>query len=210
MCTRYCMEKGSTLLAPIINTALRSPLARRFQIDLSKPMVTEGEIYPTDVAPVIAPDKNGKRAIFPMKWGFTVNIEGRAKPVVNARIETAHSKALFKDAWTRHRCIIPASWYIEWEHFKDDKGKITTGDKYIIQPNGDVITWMCGLYRIEDGLPVFTILTKEPPSSLIKIHDRMPMILSEDKIDAWIDPSSDPASFIPLALTDMYTEKQSD
>lgn len=176
-------------------------------MEMSKPMVTEGEVRPTDVAPVIAPGKDGKRAVFPMKWGFTVQIEGKTKPVVNARVETASTKALFKDAWARHRCIIPASWYIEWEHFKDDKGKVTTGDKYVIQPDGDVITWLCGLYRIEDGFPVFAILTREPSEELTKIHDRMPVILTEDKIDEWINPDSDPNSLLPYALTDMVFEK---
>ena len=201
------MEKGSTLLAPIIDKALATKLARRFQMEMSKPMVTEGEVRPTDVAPVIAPGKDGKRAVFPMKWGFTVQIEGKTKPVVNARVETASTKALFKDAWARHRCIIPASWYIEWEHFKDDKGKVTTGDKYVIQPDGDVITWLCGLYRIEDGFPVFAILTREPSEELAKIHDRMPVILTEDKIDEWINPDSDPNDLLPYVLTDMVFEK---
>ena len=210
MCTRYCMEKGSTLLAPIIDKALASKLAKKFQLDMSKPMITEGEVRPTDVAPVIAPGKDGKRAVFPMKWGFSVQIEGKTKPVINARIETASAKALFKEAWARHRCVIPASWYIEWEHHKDSNGRITTGDRYVIQPNGDVITWLCGLYRIENGFPVFVILTREPTPELARIHDRMPVILPEDKIDGWIDPASDPTDCISFAISDMYAEISED
>ncbi len=109
MYTRYCMEKGSFLLAPIIDKALNTKLARRFQLEMSKSVVTEGEVRPADIAPVIAPGKDGKRAVFPMKWGFTVYTEGRAKPVVNARVETASTKPLFREAWAKHRCIIPAS-----------------------------------------------------------------------------------------------------
>ncbi len=201
------MEKGSTLLAPIIDKALASPLARRYQIDKSKPMVTEGEVRPTDVAPVIAPGKDGKRSVFPMKWGFTIQVEGKSKPVVNARVETAASNGLFKEAWARHRCIIPASWYIEWEHYKDDKGRVVTGSRYTIQPEGDVIAWLCGLYRIEDGLPVFTILTREPAGKIAAIHDRMPMILPEDRIDEWICPDSNPEDFMSYSLTEMYAER---
>ncbi|MCR4616650.1 MAG: hypothetical protein K5669_00515 [Lachnospiraceae bacterium] len=29
---------------------------------------TIGDIKPTDVAPVIAPNSKGKRAVYPMKW----------------------------------------------------------------------------------------------------------------------------------------------
>lgn len=201
------MEKGSTLLAPIIKTALETKLAGRFQIEYSKPMVTEGEVRPTDVAPVIAPGKDGKRAVFPMKWGFSVQIDGKLKPVVNARVETASEKELFKEAWLRHRCIIPASWYIEWEHTKDPNGKTTTGDKYVIQSDGDVMTWMCGLYRIVDGFPEFVVLTRTPVGELAKIHDRMPVILPEDRIDEWIDPFADPDALLSHTLTDMIAEK---
>ena len=201
------MEKGSTLLAPIIKSALETKLAARFQIEFSKPMVTEGEVRPTDVAPVIAPGKDGKRAVFPMKWGFTVQIDGKLKPVVNARVETAAEKELFKEAWRRHRCIIPASWYIEWEHNKDPNGKTTTGDKYVIQPDGDVMTWLCGLYRIADGFPEFVILTRTPVGEIAKIHDRMPVILPEDRIDEWIDPFADPSALLEHTLTDMIAEK---
>ncbi len=35
----------------------------------------------------------------------------------------------------------------------------------------------------------------------------MPVILSEDKIDEWINPESDPESLIPYALTNMIAEK---
>ncbi len=206
MCTRYHIEKDDPTLASIIEKALNSPLAKRFQIDLSKPMITEGEVHPTDVAPVIAPAKDGKKAVFPMKWGFTVQIEGRDKPVVNARIETAPKKDLFREAWLRHRCIIPASWYIEWKHTENTIEKVSDKEKYVIQPKNDLITWMCGLYRIENGVPVFTILTKEPTPELAQIHDRMPFILPEDRIEEWIKPDNKPENLIPYSMTNMYAE----
>ena len=104
-------------------------------------------------------------------------------------------------------CIIPAAYYYEWEHFKSPDGKVKTGDKYAIQPTGCTVTWLCGLYRIEEGYPVFVILTKEPTIELGKIHDRMPMMLPKDKIEDWINPSKNPEELIPYALLDMVTEK---
>lgn len=49
--------------------------------------------------------------------------------------------------------------YFEWEHISLSNGKTKTGNKYLIQPKGSSMTWLCGLYRIEDRLPVFVILT---------------------------------------------------
>jgi putative SOS response-associated peptidase YedK len=69
------------------------------------------------------------------------------------------------------------------------------------------VTWLCGLYRIEEGYPVFVVLTKDPTKELSKIHDRMPLILPTDKIDDWISPSSDPEEIIRFALEDMVIEK---
>ncbi len=129
------------------------------------------------------------------------------RSIFNARLETASEKTTFKDAWQSHRCIIPAYYYFEWEHFKSSNGKIKTGDKYAIQPTGSSATWLCGLYRIEEGYPVFVILTKEPTTEIAKIHDRMPLILPKEKINEWINPSSNPVDLIQFALSDMITEK---
>ena len=207
MCTRYFMDRDETVISSIIDTALATKLARKFQIELSRPMVTSGEVHPTDVAPVLAPNGRGERAVYPMKWGFTITVEGKQKPVVNARIETASAKPLFSDAWAKHRCVVPASWYFEWEHPKDDSIGSKKGNKYVIQPRGKSVTWLCGLYRMENGYPVFAIITKPPTEELSRIHDRMPLILPEDKIDDWISPDKNPDTLIGYALTDMIAEK---
>ena len=85
-------------------------------------------------------------------------------------------------------------------------GKTKVGRKYLIQPAGASITYLCGLYRFEDELPVFTILTREPDEELRQIHDRMPLILPGDRIDRWINVSSDPKELLSSTLTDMVFE----
>ena len=137
-----------------------------------------------------------------MKWGFT----GRTL-LMNARTETASTKATFKDAWASHRCTVPASWYFEWEHIKGNDGKKRTGDKYLIQPKGSPMTWLCGLYRIENGMPVFVILTREPGEEIRFIHDRMPLILPGGYVDGWIRPDAKPEDLVESAITEMVFEK---
>ena len=63
------------------------------------------------------------------------------------------------------------------------------------------------LYRIEEGFPVFTVLTREPSAELRRIHDRMPLILPKEKIDAWVRPDTKPETLLTYALTDMIFEK---
>ena len=199
MCCRYWMEE-SPELRPIVEEMNRSPLVRRWQKTTG--IITSGEVRPTDVVPVIAPNKNGIRTVYPMKWGFS----GRSL-LMNARSETAAVKPMFKDAWRRNRCIVPASWYFEWEHLRGNDGKMHTGDKYMIQPKDAAMTWLCGLYRIEEGLPVFVVLTREPGEEIQFIHDRMPLIMPEHLVNEWIWPDAKPEELLPGALTEMIFEK---
>ena len=203
MCTRYYIEAETREIKEIIAQAKESLLYQRF-IEIGKPVLTSGEIRPSNVVPVIAPNREGRRTVFPMRWGF--QFPGRS-PLVNARTETAAEKPTFREAWAKHRCIIPASWYYEWEHLVSNTGKKKAGTKYMIQPKNSNMTWLCGLYRMEDGFPAFTVLTRDPTGELCKIHDRMPLILPQEMVDAWIDPNTKPEELLPYALTDMVFEK---
>ena len=206
MCTRYFLSPSSSELKQIIEAVKLSPLSKRFAINLSSPVKTEGEIKPTDVVPVLAPNPRGEQTVFPMKWGYTNPHKG-GKLLLNARSETASQKPTFKYDWLNHRCIIPASYYFEWEHLKGSDGTTKIGDKYMIQPKDSEVTWLCGLYRIEDNYPTFVILTREPGKEIEKIHDRMPLILPSSLIGDWIRQGADPKEVMRGALTEMYAEK---
>ena len=199
MCCRYWADE-SPEIREIVEEMNRSPLVEKWHKTTG--ITTYGEIRPTNVVPVIASKRSGEKAVFPMKWGFS----GRTL-LMNARTETAPVKATFRDAWASHRCIVPASWYFEWEHIIGNDGKKRTGDKYLIQPKGSPMTWLCGLYRIEDGLPVFVILTREPGEDIRFIHDRMPLIMPGDCVDEWIRPGAKPEELVEHALTEMVYEK---
>lgn len=203
MCTRFYVEPDTEEIRDIIAEVQRSQLSNKF-IKAGNAILTSGEIRPTNVVPVIAPSRNGMKAAFPMKWGF--QIPGRSL-VVNARAETAAEKPTFKESWERRRCIIPASWYFEWEHLTSNTGQKKVGNKYMIQPRGASMTWLAGLYRLEDGLPVFAVLTKEPTDELRQIHDRMPVILTRELITEWINPHSNPKELMKKSLTDVVIEK---
>ena len=199
MCCRYWTDE-SPELRPIVEEMNRSPLMKKWQDKVK--VKSYGEIFPTDVVPVIAPNRSGLRTVYPMKWGYS----GKSL-LMNARSETAAEKLTFREDWVRHRCIVPASWYFEWEHYPGSDGKKHTGDKYMIHPKDSAVTWLCGLYRIENGLPVFVILTREPGEALRFLHDRMPLIMPDELVTEWIRPDRKPEELLPGALTDMDFEK---
>ena len=204
MCCRFYME-SSPELRPFVEAANRSPLLFKMLEKTAKPMKTEGEIRPADLVPVLATSRAGKPAVFPMLWGF----QGKQSLLINARAETAAEKPAFRDSWQSHRCAVPASWYYEWEHLSSPDGKTRTGRKYLIQPEGSALSWLAGLYRLEDGLPRFTVLTQEPSPEVRAIHNRMPVLFPREVISAWIRPDQDPAPLLARSLRSMILEPAS-
>ncbi|SFC12051.1 SOS response associated peptidase (SRAP) [Ruminococcus albus] len=217
MCTWYYAEAKS--LSFFIDKASQLPLSDIIMKTMSKSKAMSGNIRPTDMAAVLAPNKQGNVAVFPMIWGFTH--EATSKPIINCRVETADQKSLWKDSWFRRRCVIPASWYYEWgippsevgfhnekEHHKLQK------EKYAIQPEGAEIAYLAGLYRFEEHrgvqVPMFTVLTREAVAPVSSIHNRMPLILGKDSLRDWIRPNGDPNSIVKQALTKMIMEKAID
>ncbi len=197
-------------LKPFVDRAMRSPLLEGMTASLGKPLKTMGEIRPTDIVPVVAPAaKTQAPAVYPMFWGFT-NPKG-GSPLLNARVETAMHKPFWKAAWTSRRCVIPASYYFEWEHLLLPNGTRKVGQKYMIRPGNGAVAYLAGLYQIEEKrgfkLPVFTVLTREPGEGIRFIHDRMPVILPNEMVKAWLDPGGEPAEIAERAITDMNFEK---
>ena len=193
MCARYFLEE-SPELRPYVEKMNRSPLLSMFA---GAQVISSGEVRPGNVSPVLATNRKGETAVFPMQWGF-----GGKKLLINARSETAATKPTFAESWSIRRCAIPASWYYEWQHWMDGQGRVRTGDKYLLRPAGFEVVWMCGLYRMEDGLPHYVVLTREAGESVRFIHDRMPIILPREAAEAWIRPDRKPEETVAAALTD--------
>ena len=81
------------------------------------------------------------------------------------------------------RCLIPATGYFEWE--TREKQKI----KYKLRPAKEGMFTFAGLYRSETGAktPVFVILTAPAAEGISFIHDRMPLILSPEQRQDWLN-----------------------
>ena len=150
-----------------------------------------GEIYPSQVVPIIAQD--GPRL---MKWGYT----GYKNRVINARSETAFEKPMFRHSMRSRRCLIPASGYYEWQRTSSGA---KTKQKYAFYRPGQPI-YMAGVWREEkaEALPVFVILTREAAPDIAAIHDRMPVILPDSAISDWLS-GPNPGTLLTQALRDL-------
>ena len=193
------MAPANPELRELVKEMNRSVLAGGFKNSTDEKLTAEGEIFPSAVVPVTAMNRIGEERVFPMKWGFSQG----GKLLINARVETAAKKPTFREAWENHRCIICASWYYEWEH--DEKKRPT--QKYFLRTDNTGLIRLAGLYRMEDGLPAFVILTRPASRNLIWMHDRMPLLLPPDAAKEWIRPTSDPEAVAKQCITNIIWQQ---
>ncbi len=187
MCGRFYVPEDDEdeLIVRIVESAGERALR------LDAPPVARGEVFPTQTVAALALSKQGKAEAFPMRWGYTL---GNGKQLINTRSETAAEKPLFRDSFARRRCLIPASWYYEWQ--RTEKGR----PRYALRPEWDGPVWLMGIYRFEEGqrLPALSVLTRAAAPEIAFIHDRMPVICPPDRREEWLDQSTDARGFTQI------------
>lgn len=142
------------------------------QVD-KKHQYKTGEIFPTNEVPIILNDH-----VDVLKWGFP-NFKNKGV-IINARSESASEKRMFKNCLENRRCVIPTTGFYEWK----DKTKY-----HFTLPNNPVL-YMAGLYNTFGDNNCFVILTTAANKSMETIHDRMPLVLSKNMINDWLDDST--------------------
>lgn len=135
--------------------------------------IREGDIFPSDKALVIH-DGPSLTASF-MTWGFK-NPYNKGL-LINARSETADEKKLFSESIRNRRCVIPASGFYEWDRYKA---------RFRFRAPDESLIFLAGFYHHEPESSRYTILTCDANRSMIKVHDRMPVMLSRSEIKSWI------------------------
>ncbi|MFH1836479.1 MAG: SOS response-associated peptidase [Methanobacteriota archaeon] len=117
-------------------------------------------------------------------WGLVPHWakEARLGGLINARAESADEKPSFRESFKNRRCLILASGFFEWRKFSGGKQpyfiKLKSGDPFAF----------AGLFDIwHDELKTCTILTTKPNAVVKPIHERMPVILSPESENSWLE-----------------------
>jgi putative SOS response-associated peptidase YedK len=155
-------------------------------------------IAPTQDAGVLVQQEHGL-VYQAMRWGLVppwakdLSIGARA---INARIETAAEKPLFRGAWKSRRCLVPASGFYEWREVTAASGRRRTRMPFYVTRRDRRPLTFAGLWeRWQDGMLSFTILTTEAGPGLRELHSRMPVMLGAQAIAPWLageSPAFDP------------------
>lgn len=131
------------------------------------------------------------------------DLRGGGAPMFNARIETVATKPAFRKSLGVRRCVVPADGYYEWRTDPAPDGGKPVKTPFFIHraPAEDATTpslALAGLYswwrdpaRDDDDPERWvlstTVLTQPARDGLEAIHDREPVVLPADAVDAWLD-----------------------
>ncbi|MFF9511663.1 SOS response-associated peptidase [Streptomyces sp. NPDC014724] len=209
MCGRYAASRRPEDLTGLFRVEKWEPaktLAPDWNVAPTK------EVYAVLERPLKdADDQRPVRQLRALKWGlvpsWAKSPEGAAR-MINARAETVHEKPSFRRPFVSRRCILPADGYYEWVT------GATGGRKqpYFVTPADGSVFAMAGLYEfwrdrtLPDDHPMawwvtcsvitteaettpLAVAPAEGPATLADIHPRMPLMLTPDRWDAWLDPS---------------------
>lgn len=157
------------------------------------------------------PDDEPTRRVRLMRWGLVPSWAKTADdggPVtkgpllINARAETVTSSPAFRGSAKHKRCLVPMDGWYEWRPV----GEVAGGKKppktpfYMFGRDGEPL-FTAGLWstwrpredsEATDRPPLLscTIITTDAVGPLAEIHDRMPLTISRDDWDRWLDPDA--------------------
>jgi putative SOS response-associated peptidase YedK len=178
---------------------LRTPLGLLVEQFLAEPapqlqLALRYNIAPTQSVPVVR-ICDGRRQLTSMHWGLIPSWAKDPKiaaGTINARADTVGTKPAFRTALKKRRCLVIADGFYEWQK----QGKVKQPFLYEIEGGrpfafaGLWESWRGPDHQSDTSLESCTILTTEANELARKIHDRMPVILSENDYAAWLDPEN--------------------
>ena len=208
MCGRY----ATTQTPASLNDAFGADLADSF-VELEP----DYNMAPTKLAPIVIAREPGggagagaanggadgppTRELLTAKWGLVpswAKDPSIGNRMINARSETVAEKPAFKKAFGKRRALIPADGYYEWYKRENPKAQKAPKQPFYITPKDRSVLAMAGLYEFwrdedaEEWLITYTILTTSAPDDLGHLHDRTPMMIETNAVEAWLDPSPRP------------------
>ncbi|MGW3458944.1 SOS response-associated peptidase [Streptomyces olivaceoviridis] len=203
MCGRYVATRRPQDLARLFHAA---------QWPTTEALTPSWNVAPTDNVWAVlehAPRDEGGgaapvRVLRALRWGLVPSWAKEPKTgarMINARVETVHEKPAFRRAFLKRRCLLPADGFYEWQPGKDPVTGKVRKQPYFIHPEDGQVMALAGLYAYwrdpavtEDDdaaawLTTCTIITAEATDAVGRVHPRMPLALTEDHYQAWLDPA---------------------
>ncbi len=168
-------------------------------------------ISPGRSIPVIGRGEDKNPAVLFAKWGLVPSWKKNDESgvwLINARSDPLTEKPAFKDNFREHRCLIPANGFYEWKHEGTRKVPFYVHfDRPLIAFAGIYDAWTA---PEGDGRISCCIITTDANAEVKTIHDRMPVVLSEEDCRRWIMPGLSQGDYLrmlkpcPAGETEVY------
>jgi putative SOS response-associated peptidase YedK len=183
MCGRYVIISTPEAIRKLFGYAEQPNFPARYNV------------APTQPIPIVRL-ADGKRSFALMRWGFLPSWVKDPKTfplLINARGESVLDKPAFRNAIRRRRCLIPADGFYEW------KAGDAPGPKrpYFVRAKRDAAGQapplaFAGLWETWTGpngeeLDTVAIVTTAANRTLAALHGRMPVFITPEAFDMWLD-----------------------
>lgn len=198
MCGRYTLTVDASVLAQLFELEPLTDLRPRFNI------------APTQPVPIVRSGDGGNREWSRARWGLIPSWAKDAKigsRMINARAETVAEKPSFRSAYRHRRCLLPADGFYEWIQVPGGKQphhiRFTDGRAFAFAG-----LWESWTPPEGETIESCTILTTRPNALIVKLHDRMPVILPPARYKDWlsqgsIGPDAAEAMLLPFPADEM-------
>lgn len=115
-------------------------------------------------------------------WGYGPTGVPPKYPTINARSETLMSRATWKRGYRERRGLAPLTEWFEYDGTKT-RWSFATGELLMVGTVTAAAT-------IEEGpVTCYSLIMQPAPEHLAHIHDRMPVLITPDLVDDWLDPA---------------------
>ena len=124
-----------------------------------------------------------------------------AKQPINARAETVATSPMFRQAYAKRRCLVPALAFYEWKSEPGGKQPMT-----IARTSGEGMA-LAGIWEHWRGegdeiVRTFAIVTTDANAPMRAVHNRMPVILAPSDWAEWLE-IDDPDGLLRPAPDDL-------
>ena len=210
MCGRYVSpEEAAIERFWHIGRHNNNPFARRFNVS------------PTSIIPILRLDRStGEIELVNARWGLIPTWWKEPKPprtAHNARSEEAATKPMWKGPLAKSRCLVPAVGWYEWkpvERTDPVTGEIIKAKQpHFFHLPDDQLFAFAGVMAMwkpaneDEWQTSCAIFTRDAVGPAAEIHNRMPVVLSKDSENAWLDPKIiDAEQAMSAALKNGVTE----
>jgi len=176
MCGRYAVTSAPEAIRTLFGYAEQPNFPPRYNIAPTQPIAIVRLV-------------DGRRQFALVRWGLLpswVKDPRSFSLLVNARGESLADKPAFKAAMKYRRCLVPADGFYEW------KATGTRKQPYYVHAKSGQPLAFAGLWETWTGpngeeMETAAIVTTRVNRALADIHDRMPVVVSPDAFNLWLD-----------------------